>query len=139
MAGVAMKKITLKTCTQHQLCDITAQVKQIVSESGVKEGLCLVYTPHSTAGVVIACGIDPNALVDVDRLMRKLVPIDSPFAHTCDPATDAAGHLKSILANAQQTFPISEGKLMLGGSQEIYFFEFDGTRERSVYIQTVGE
>ena len=95
-----MEKLSLKTVTPQQLCDITAEVRQLVSESGVQEGLCLVYTPHSTAGVVIACGIDPHALVDVDRLMRRLVPIDSPFAHTCDPATDAAGHLKSILANA---------------------------------------
>ncbi|MBQ7871047.1 MAG: YjbQ family protein [Oscillospiraceae bacterium] len=133
-----MEKLSLKTVTPQQLCDITAEVRQLVSESGVQEGLCLVYTPHSTAGVVIACGIDPHALVDVDRLMRRLVPIDSPFAHTCDPATDAAGHLKSILANAQQIFPVSQGKLMLGSSQGIYFFEFDGPRERTVYVQIIG-
>ena len=99
----------------------------------------MVYTPHSTAGVLIACGVDPNALVDVEHLIRKLVPIDSPFMHTCDPVTDAAGHLKSILTNAQQTFPVSNGEIMLGSSQEIYFFEFDGPRDRLVYIQLVGE
>ncbi len=119
--------------------DITEQVQSIVESSGVKEGICLVYTPHSTAGVLIACGIDPNALIDVDRFVRKIVPIDTPFAHTCDPATDAAGHLKSILINAQQMFPVSDSKLMLGSSQEIYFFEFDGPRDRKVYVQVVGE
>lgn len=133
-----MKTIELQT-QKHELIDLTARVTDLVAESGVREGLCLVYTPHSTAGVLIACGIDPNALTDVDRLVRKLVPIDSPFAHTCDPVTDAAGHLKSILVNAQQTFPISDGKLMLGSSQEIYFFEFDGPRDRKVYVQIVGE
>ena len=123
---------------KHKLYNITEEVRAAAAKSGIREGLCLVYTPHSTAGVLIACGIDPNALTDVDRLVRKLVPIDTPFAHTCDPATDAAGHLKSILTNAQQTFPISDGELKLGGSQEIYFFEFDGPRERTVYVQIVG-
>ena len=124
---------------KHELYDITDDVREVVKKSGIKEGLCLVYTPHSTAGVLIACGIDPNALVDVEHLIRKLVPIDSPFMHTCDPVTDAAGQLKSILTNAQQTFPISNGEILLGSSQEIYFFEFDGPRDRLVYIQTVGE
>lgn len=133
-----MKTIELQT-QKHELIDITARVTEIVAESGVHNGICLVYTPHSTAGVLIACGIDPNALTDVDRLVRKLVPIDTPFAHVCDPATDAAGHLKSILVSAQQSFPISSGKLMLGSSQEIYFFEFDGPRERKIYVQIVGE
>ena len=133
-----MEVLHLKT-QKHELHEVTNVVRAIVEKSGVKEGICLVYTPHSTAGVLIACGIDPNALTDVDRFVRKLVPIDSPFAHTCDPVTDAAGHLKSILTNAQQTFPISDGKLMLGSSQEIYFFEFDGPRDRSVYVQVVGK
>ena len=132
-----MEVLHLKT-EKHELHDLTAQVREIVARSGVKDGICLVYTPHSTAGIVIACGIDPNALTDVDRLVRKLVPIDSPFAHTVDPATDAAGHLKSILTNAQQTFPVENGELMLGGSQEIYVFEFDGPRDRKVYVQVVG-
>ncbi len=65
--------------------------------------------------------------------------METPFAHTCDPKTDAAGHLKTILTNVQQTFPIEEGKLVLGGSQEIYFAEFDGPRERKVYVKAVGE
>ena len=133
-----MEVLHLKT-QKHELHEVTNEVRAIVEKSGVKEGICLVYTPHSTAGILIACGIDPNALTDVDRFVRKLVPIDSPFAHTCDPVTDAAGHLKSILTNAQQTFPISDGKLMLGSSQEIYFFEFDGPRDRSVYVQVVGK
>ena len=132
-----MQEIKIRT-EGHTLYNITDQVREMAESSGVKEGICLVYTPHSTAGVLIACGIDPNALIDVDRFVRKLVPIDTPFAHTCDPATDAAGHLKSILTNAQQTFPVSGGKLMLGGSQEIYFFEFDGPRDRKVFVQTVG-
>ena len=133
-----METIKISTGTQT-LYEITDDVRRAAENAGVKEGICLVYTPHSTAGIVIACGIDPNALTDVDRLLRRLVPIDAPFMHTCDPATDAAGHLKSILTNAQQSFPISDGKILLGGSQEIYFCEFDGPRERSVYVQIVGE
>ena len=97
-----MEVLHLKT-EKHELHDLTAQVREIVARSGVKDGICLVYTPHSTAGIVIACGIDPN-----------------------------------VLTNAQQTFPIENGELMLGGSQEIYFFEFDGPRDRKVYVQVVG-
>ena len=133
-----MDTISLKT-REHELYNITDEVKKSVENSGVKEGLCLVYTPHSTAGVLIACGIDPDALTDVDNFIRKVVPMETPFAHTCDPKTDAAGHLKTILTNVQQTFPIEEGKLVLGGSQEIYFAEFDGPRERKVYVKVVGE
>ena len=133
-----MDTISLKT-REHELYNITDEVKKSVENSGVKDGLCLVYTPHSTAGVLIACGIDPDALTDVDNFIRKVVPMETPFAHTCDPKTDAAGHLKTILTNVQQTFPIEEGKLGLGGSQEIYFAEFDGPRERKVYVKAVGE
>ena len=107
-----MDTISLKT-REHELYNITDEVKKSVENSGVKEGLCLVYTPHSTAGVLIACGIDPDALTDVDNFIRKVVPMETPFAHTCDPKTDAAGHLKTILTNVQQTFPIEEGKLVL--------------------------
>ena len=133
-----MDTISLKT-REHELYNITDEVKKSVENSGVKDGLCLVYTPHSTAGGLIACGIDPDALTDVDNFIRKVVPMETPFAHTCDPKTDAAGHLKTILTNVQQTFPIEEGKLVLGGSQEIYFAEFDGPRERKVYVKAVGE
>lgn len=133
-----MDTLILET-KEHELYDITDEVKKSVEKSGIRDGLCLVYTPHSTAGVLVACGIDPNALTDVDHFIRKIVPIETPFAHTCDPKTDAAGHLKSILTNVQQTFPVEEGKLILGSSQEIYFAEFDGPRERKVYIKTVGQ
>ena len=126
------------TTTKHELHNITDEVKKSVENSGVKDGVCLVYTPHSTAGVLIACGIDPNALTDVDNFIRKVVPMETPFAHTCDPKTDAAGHLKTILTNVQQTFPVEDGMLVLGGSQEIYFAEFDGPRERKVYVKVVG-
>ncbi len=133
-----MDTIVLKT-KEHELYNITDRVIEIVEKSGVKDGLCLVYTPHSTAGVLVACGIDPNALTDVDNFIRKLVPIETPFAHTCDPKTDAAGHLKAILTNVQQTFPVENGKVLLGSSQEIYFAEYDGPRERKVYVKVVGE
>lgn len=133
-----MDTIVLKT-KEHELYNITDRVIEIVKKSGVKDGLCLVYTPHSTAGVLVACGIDPNALTDVDNFIRKLVPIETPFAHICDPKTDAAGHLKAILTNVQQTFPVENGKVLLGSSQEIYFAEYDGPRERKVYVKVVGE
>ncbi|MEG0834749.1 MAG: secondary thiamine-phosphate synthase enzyme YjbQ [Christensenellaceae bacterium] len=133
-----METITIST-TKQEMHDISSKVREIVKNSGVDQGICLVYTPHSTAGIVIACGIDPNALVDVNNFVNKMVPQDTTFKHTCDPTTDAAGHLKSILTNAEHCFPIAEGEIQLGSSQEIYFYEFDGPRERKVYVEVVGK
>lgn len=133
-----MKIIELST-TKQEMHDISSEVREIVKASGVHEGICLVYTPHSTAGIVIACGIDPNALLDVNDFVNKIVPLDTAFKHTCDPVTDAAGHLKSILTNAEHSFPVLDGEIQLGSSQEIYFYEFDGPRQRKVYVEVVGK
>lgn len=125
-----------KITTKHNdVYDITAQVKQAVKESGVSEGTCVVYNPHSTAGLTVFSPWDPNGFVDLDEEIRRLVPTRIDFKHQHDTPQDAAGHVKSALLGISITFIIHEGELLLGGSQGIYFLEFDGPRNREFFVK----
>jgi len=125
-------KITTK---YNDVYDITSEVKKAVEESGVKEGTCLVYNPHSTAGLTVYSPWDPAGFEDLDDEIRRLIPTKVDFKHQHDTPQDAAGHVKSALLGVSVTFIIHEGKLMLGGSQSIYFLEFDGPRNREFYVK----
>lgn len=119
----------------NEVMDITAKVKNAVEESGVKEGICLVYNPHSTAGLTVYSPWDPAGFVDLDEEIRRLIPTKIDFKHQHDTPQDAAGHVKSALLGISVSFIIHDGKLLVGGSQGIYFLEFDGPRNREFYIK----
>jgi len=121
----------------HCLHDITEEVKKAVEECHVDSGLCCVFVPHTTAAVTVYSGVDPLGLLDLYDSMKSLVPTRTDFHHQCDGPTDASGHIKSSLVGASMTFIVEGGKLVLGGSQSIYFFEFDGPREREFFIQVI--
>ena len=87
-----LKKFKLKT-KYNEVCDITEQVKKTVEESGVKEGTCLVYNPHSTAGLAVFSPWDPDGFIDLDEEIRRLVPTRIDFKHQHDTPQDAAGHV----------------------------------------------
>lgn len=125
-------KITTK---YNDVYDITSQVKETVEQSGVSEGTCVVYNPHSTAGLAVFSPWDPDGFVDLDDEIRRLVPTRIDFKHQHDTPQDAAGHIKSALLGISTTFIIHEGKLLVGGSQGIYFLEFDGPRDREFYVK----
>lgn len=110
------------------------EVRQVVEASGAREGLCCVYCPHSTAGLVINSHLDPLTPRDISSELDRLVPTRVDFYHTFDTPSDAAAHVKASLVGTQQTIPLHEGKLMLGHSQGILFAEFDGPRDREVYV-----
>lgn len=129
-----LKKFKLKT-KYNEVCDITEQIKKTVEESGVKEGTCLVYNPHSTAGLAVFSPWDPDGFIDLDEEIRRLVPTRIDFKHQHDTPQDAAGHVKSALIGISGNFIIHEGKLMTGGSQAIYFLEFDGPRNREFFVK----
>ncbi|QCJ44720.1 YjbQ family protein [Bacillus sp. S3] len=132
-----MIKHKLHTDT-HGVLDITRTVESYVKQSNVQTGLCCVYVPHTTAALTIYSGVDPLGLMDLNDAVKSLVPTRTDFHHQCDTPTDAAGHIKASLIGPSITFVIEEGKLMLGNSQSIYFFEFDGPRDREIYIQAIG-
>lgn len=121
--------------TYNQVLDITEQIKNTVIDSGVQEGICVVYNTHSTAGLTIFSPWDPAGFVDLEEEIKRLIPTKVDFKHQHDTPQDAAGHVKSALLGVSLSFIIREGKLLLGGSQGIYFLEFDGPRNREFYVK----
>lgn len=119
----------------NEVHDITDTVKKAVRESGVKEGTCIVYNPHSTAGIAVFSPWDPNGFIDLDEEIRRLIPTRVDFKHQHDTPQDAAGHVKSALVGISNSFIVADGKLLLGGSQGIYFLEFDGPRQREFFVK----
>ena len=130
-------EITLKTTGRNQFIDITHQVESIVVQSGVKRGICVVYVPHTTAGVTINENADPTVRKDIISMLDKLVPWREPFYEHAEG--NSAAHIKSSLAGCNQTIIVQDGKLLLGTWQGIYFCEFDGPRTRKVFVKVIGE
>lgn len=114
---------------------MTEQVKECVEASGVQEGICIVHTPHTTAGITLTSFWDPNGFEDLQDEICRLIPTRIDFKHQHDTPQDAAGHVKSSLLGTNMTFIVHEGKLLLGHSQGIYFVEFDGPRKREFFVK----
>lgn len=129
-----LKKFDIKT-SYNEIVDITESVKETVQESGIQDGLCIIYNPHSTAGVTTFSPWDPDGFLDLDDEIRRLVPTRIDFKHQHDTPQDAAGHVKSSLFGVNEIFIVADGELLIGGSQNIYFLEFDGPRSRSYYVK----
>jgi secondary thiamine-phosphate synthase enzyme len=129
-----METITVKTKARNEFVDLTREVGRTVEKSGVQEGLCLVYVPHTTAGVTINEGADPDVVNDILQHLEEMVPAGKGFLHA-EGNSDA--HIKSSLMGASQLIPISGGKLALGTWQAVFFCEFDGPRTRNVLVQVV--
>ncbi|HYM50343.1 MAG TPA: secondary thiamine-phosphate synthase enzyme YjbQ [Candidatus Limnocylindrales bacterium] len=114
-----------------ELLDVTEAIEARVRSSGVESGICVVYVPHTTAGVLINENADPGVLDDVLRTLERLVPWTNGYRHIED---NAAAHIKAILVGGSQTIPVQAGRLLLGRWQGIYFAEFDGPRERQLRV-----
>ena len=119
----------------NEAYEITATVRAAVAASGVNEGLCVVFVPHTTAGLSITSFWDPKGLEDIHDDLNRLVPTRVDFKHQFDTPQDAAGHIKSVLVGVSLTLIISEAKLLLGHSQGIFFNEFDGPRQREFLVK----
>ncbi len=130
-----LKKLSLKTGKIQEWVNLLDEVKAFVAESGVQEGLCVVHNPHTTAGLFINSYMDPNTPEDILFEWNRLIPTRFDFFHQFDTPTDAAGHVKSVLMGSTCTLIIHEGQLVIGHSQGIVFAEFDGPRERHVFVK----
>jgi len=119
---------------RNQFIDITARVQEAVSESGVLNGLCHIFVPHTTGAVTINENADPNVKFDMISTLNRLVPNDPTYRHI-EGNSDA--HVKSTLVGASETIAVNEGKLALGTWQAVYFCEFDGPRTRKVWINII--
>ena len=132
-----MQELTLQTDRKTQLVDITRQVQDALADANGANA-ALVYVPHTTAGVTINEGADPLVGEDIESALQKVVVEDWQWKHTEDPdGPNAPSHVRATLTGSQVLIPLREGRLALGRYQGIYFCEYDGPRERKVYVTTL--
>ncbi len=124
--------ISVASSKRTEFIDITEKVTRYIEKSGVKEGFCCIYVPHTTAGVTINEGADPSVARDIIACLDRLVPRDGDYRHV-EGNSDA--HIKSSLVGSSATIMITEGKPLLGRWQSVFFCEFDGPRNRGLYIK----
>ncbi len=132
-----INRIEFRTTTRQELVNLLEEIQSVVTDSGVQEGLCYVYCPHTTAGLVVNSYLDPNTPRDISFEIDRLVPTRVDFFHTFDTPSDAAAHVKSSLVGIDQVFFVQQGSMQLGHSQGILFAEFDGPRDRYVLVKVV--
>jgi secondary thiamine-phosphate synthase enzyme len=128
---VTQTNLTVRTTMRDEVVDLTPRLRALVAESGVRDGVLLVCCPHTTAGVVINEGYDPDVARDVLDVLDRLVPWHGAYAHA---EGNTAAHVKAILTGASQTLPIRGGELEIGTWQAVQFYEFDGPRTRTVVV-----
>ncbi|MHB8172983.1 MAG: secondary thiamine-phosphate synthase enzyme YjbQ [Nitrospirota bacterium] len=129
-----MKEITLRTKSRVEMVDITDEVRRAAAESGVRDGICHVFVPHTTAAVTINENADPDVVRDIETHMSGLVPEEGDFRHS---EGNSDGHIKSSLFGCSETAFVEGGRLLLGTWQGIYFCEFDGPRSRKVFVKII--
>ncbi|MGB7028894.1 MAG: secondary thiamine-phosphate synthase enzyme YjbQ [Candidatus Acidiferrum sp.] len=130
-----MEVLRVKTERRTEFVDVTSEVKLAVERAGVASGVCCVYVPHTTAGVVINEHFDPDVATDLEGVFERLVPRVGPYRHV-EGKSDS--HAKAVLTGSSQMIFVEEGKLMLGRWQGVFFCEFDGPRERKIWVKVVG-
>jgi len=129
-----MEKISVKTAQRTELLDITDKIQNIVIKSKVKEGVCFVFCPHTTAGLTINENADPSVRRDITNSLNKLIPEGAAYSHS---EGNADSHIKSSLFGASLSIFIEDNKLVLGTWQGIYFCESDGPRSREVWVKII--
>ena len=132
------KELTFSTDKRYQLIDITYDVERAVSESGIKDGLCLVFAPHATAAI-IANEHESGLMNDILRKVQEEFPRDGKWLHNRID-DNAAAHLGSAFIGAGRVFPVKDGRLIRGTWQNIFLVEMDGPRyRRRVVVEVMGE
>ena len=128
--------LSVKTSSRTELIDITSQIAKFVKESGVAEGLCLLYVPHTTGAVTINESADPSVKGDILMVLNQIVPWEADYRHL---EGNSPAHVKATLVGASETVIIEKGALVLGTWQGIFFCEFDGPRTRKLHIRIIEE
>jgi len=141
------KKIDIKSTSQIEFIDITDQIQEIIDQSGIREGQVLVYSPHTTANIVINHN-EPMLIQDFMRILYRLVPVSDRYAHdlfeisrgnASDGRSNGHSHCKSMLVGGvSENLPIEKGKMILTEKQSIFLAEMDGGRSRQVIVQIIG-
>jgi len=126
-----MKTLSIKTSRRIELVDITSEVQKAVKDTGVQSGVCVVFVPHTTAGVTINEGADPSVARDIEGHLAKLVPHGAGFSHA---EGNSDSHIKTVFTGSSETILVEDGRLVLGTWQAVFFCEYDGPRSRKVHL-----
>jgi len=129
-------KLTISSAARNQMVDITAEVNSVVKKSDLQSGTCHLYVPHTTAAVTVNESADAFVAEDILEHLRSLVPADAHYKHR-EGNSDA--HIKASLIGPDVTVPIQDGHLALGTWQGVFFCEFDGPRQRQVWVTLIKE
>ncbi len=129
-----MERISVRTRSPQCFEDVTSQVQEALRRTGIEEGVCHLYVPHTTAGLVINENADPDVGRDLLEKLEALVPSDARYHHF---EGNAHAHIKSSLVGQSTAVPVSGGRLALGTWQGVFLAEFDGPREREVIVSVV--
>ena len=125
----------MDTNSTSEFIDITARLAELVTESGIVDGVCYVYVPHTTAGITINENYDPAVARDIEATLSQLVPDLGDYLHE---EGNSAAHIKATLVGSTTTLLVSNGSLSLGRWQGVYLCEFDGPRTRQIQVRVVG-
>lgn len=135
-SGPSIARIAVRSTKRTELIQITEEVQALVEKSGVTSGVCYLYVPHTTAGVIINEGYDPDVARDMEIAFDKLIPHKGDYRHA---EGNSDSHIKLALTASSQSVFIEGGKLALGRWQVIFFFEFDGPRRREVHVKIIDD
>ena len=124
--------ISISTRNRSEMIDITSKVKEELSRSGLKDGVCFLFVPHTTAGITINESADPSVVTDIQAMLNKLIPWEGSYRHL---EGNSAAHIKSSLIGNSVIVLVESGHLKLGTWQGIFFCEFDGPRSRKLHIK----
>jgi secondary thiamine-phosphate synthase enzyme len=133
--GATMEVLKVKTARRTQLVDVTDQVERAAQKAGVSSGVCYVYVPHTTAGVILNEHFDQDVASDLEGVFDRLVPKSASYQHS---EGNSDSHAKAALTASSQMIFLEDGKLALGRWQGVFFCEFDGPRERKMWVKVVG-
>jgi len=126
--------IKVKTKAKTELIDITSEIQGLVRSSGLDEGFCMLYVPHTTAAVTINESADPSVKTDILMMLNKIVPWEAGYRHL---EGNSPAHIKTTIVGASELILIEKGNLMLGTWQGIFFCEFDGPRTRKLHVKFI--
>jgi secondary thiamine-phosphate synthase enzyme len=124
----------VRTSQQTEFIDITQSVQEAVKKTGVEDGICIIFIPHTTAAVTINENADPSVVQDILMELNKMVPFKDQYHHM---EGNSPAHIKASLVGCSQFILIESGKLVLGTWQGIFFCEFDGPRDRKVFVKVI--
>lgn len=129
-----MEQLTVKTHAQTEMIDITSDVQAAIKTSKLQNGLCMLYVPHTTAGITINESADPSVRQDILMVLNQMVPWQADYGHM---EGNSPAHVKSSLMGASEIVAVEKGRLALGTWQGIFFCEFDGPRTRQLRIKFI--